>query len=100
MQHLEHYRGQPFRSYLASLGSIVQQLVQCAEAGEKNFVLEPGQQLRVAARLAEEAAVRITLDSRVLFAHVKREPDQVVAENPRLRVHAEVGGEPVERVDH
>ena len=84
MQHLEDYRGQPFLSYLASRGRVVQQLVQCAEEGEKNFVLEPGQQLRVAAGLAEEAAVRIALDSRVLSAHVEREPDQVVAENPGL----------------
>ena len=100
MQHLNDDRCKPLRSYLASSGGVPKQFGQCAEAGIENLRLEPGQQLRVAMRLAEQTAIRVALDPCSRLAHVDGQPDQVVAQNAGPLVYAGVPTQLVERVDH
>ena len=81
MKHFKDDRGQALRRYLALLSRVLQQLGQGLETGIENLRLEPGEQLRLAMRFAQEASVRITPDALLRLDHVNGEPDQVVAQN-------------------
>jgi hypothetical protein len=69
-------------------------------AGPEDLCLEPGEQLRVTVRFAEQAAVRITPDALLRLDHVAREPDQVIAQHARPLVGCRVRAQLLQDVDH